>query len=122
MAPRPVLAAVVLALVLSFPAVASAVALTPPVHNDTDRVGCVAQNRGKTPRTVTATLRDAAGVAIGSPFSLEIPPGLAIELVSTSAFQIGVYCEFEGTSRKVRGFLQVQPLGGGTTLLSLPAD
>jgi len=106
-------------LALALPA--AALTVSPPVHNDTDRVGCVVQNRGKTPRTVTATLRDAGGAALTS-FSLETPPGLTIELVSTSAFQIGVYCEFDGTSRKVRGFLQVQPFGGGTTLLSLPAD
>jgi hypothetical protein len=107
------------ALAVALPA--AAVTVTPPVHNDTDRVGCVVQNRGKTPRTVTATLRDAGGAEVAS-FSLEIPTGLAIELVSTSAFQIAVYCAFDGTSRKVRGYLQVQPLGGGTTLLSLPAD
>jgi hypothetical protein len=117
---RLALAALVLELALASPG-AAATSISPPVHNDTDRVGCVIQNRGKTPRTVTATLRDAAGSEINS-FSFETTPGLAVELVFTSAFQIGVYCEFQGTSRKVRGFLQVQPAGGGTTLLLAPAD
>jgi hypothetical protein len=117
------LASAVLAfeLLLAASAGAAATSVTPAIHSDVSRVGCVVQNRGKVPRSVTATLHNLTGVPIAT-FSLEVPPGLSIEMVSTSVFQVLVWCSFEGTSRKVRGSLQVQPLGGGTTQLVVPAD
>jgi hypothetical protein len=114
------LALLALALVGARPAAAGTRA-TAPVRNDIDRVGCMAQNLGSKPRLVTATLRDVAGTALQSQ-SLELPPGLTFELVFVSSFQAAVYCEFEGLNRRVRGFLEVQPFGGGTSLLVLPAE
>jgi hypothetical protein len=113
-------AALALEFALALPAGAGT-SVTPPVHNDVDRVGCVVQNRGKSARTVTATLRDQVGSAIQT-FAIEIPPGLSAELVFTASFQPSVHCEFEGTSGKIRGYLEVQSAGGGTTQLLLPAD
>jgi hypothetical protein len=114
------LAALFAALALASPAAAGR-SVSPPVHSDVDRVGCIAQNRGKAARSVTGTLLNFTGAAIAT-FTIEIPPGLAVELVSTAVFQPSVHCEFEGTSAKVRGFLEVQAAGGGTTQLLLPAD
>ena len=120
MKPEVALSTAALLLALAAPGQAGTQA-TPPVHNDTDRVGCVVQNLGSKPSTVTATLRDFGGGVINS-LSGTLPPGGAFELVFTAAFQPLVYCEFDGTSKKVRGFLQVEPYGGGTTTLLLPAD
>jgi hypothetical protein len=114
------LAALALEIALAAPAAAGS-SVTPPVHNDIDRVGCVVQNRGKAARSVTATLRDQVGGTIQT-FTIEVPPGLSAELVFTASFQPSVHCEFEGTSGKLRGFLEVQPAGGGTTQLLLPAE
>jgi hypothetical protein len=110
------------ALLLAFAAAAQAgTHVTAPVHNDVDRVGCVVQNRGSKDRTVTATLRDFTGGAISSS-SATLPPGGAFEIVFTASFQPYVYCEFSGTSRTVRGYLEVEPAGGATTTLMLPAE
>jgi hypothetical protein len=95
--------------------------VTPPVHNDVDRVGCVVQNRDTKTREVTATLRAFTGAALSS-LTTPIPAGAAVELVFTAVFQPYVYCEFVGTTKKVRGYLDVQSAGGGTTTLLLPAE
>jgi hypothetical protein len=106
---------------LGAPPAAAGTDATPPVHNDVDRVGCVVQNLGAKPHLVTATLRDVSGTALQSQ-GLEVPPGFTFELVFVASFQPSVHCEFEGLNRRVRGFLEVQPAGGGTSLLVLPAE
>lgn len=94
---------------------------TAPVHNDVDRVACLVQNVTSKERTVTATLRGFTGAVIQSS-TWTIPPGAAFEVVFTASFQPAVYCEFEGLTRGVRGFLEVEPAGGYTTTLLLPAE
>lgn len=109
----------VTALALLVPLAArAATSYTPPAAaGGTASAGCLVQNVGSKSRTVTATLRDQGGAALDSA-TVDVAPGEVLTLAATTQ-QFGVYCEFEGLNRSVRGFLDVND--GGTILLLLPA-
>lgn len=112
------LGAFTLTLFLAAAAHAAKASFTPPVGADNaESAGCLVQNLDPQPRTVTATLRDQAGVSLDSG-TAEVAPGAVLTLATTTG-QFGVYCEFQGLSRRVRGFVNVND--GATTLLMLPA-
>jgi hypothetical protein len=112
------LGAFALSLLLSAPAAAASTSFTPPVSADmAESAGCLVQNLDTRPRTVTATLRGQDGASLDTA-TVEVAPGAVSTLAATTG-QFGVYCEFQGLRRRVRGFVNVND--GATTLLVLPA-
>jgi len=112
------LAGLALSTLLAAPVFAATPSFTPPVGaGQNSSAGCLVQNLDAQTRTVTATLRDQGGSSL-STATVDVPPGAVLTLVNMSG-AFGVYCEFEGLRRKVRGFVDVNDSTG--TLLVLPA-
>ena len=106
-----------LALALSAPAAAAKVMSTAPgfggVGSD---VQCVVQNLDTKEHTVTARILLPDGVLIAGPTSFPVAANNVVVLLNIGGH---VYCQFEGLSRKVRGWLTVIDSAG--TRVMLPA-
>jgi hypothetical protein len=91
---------------------------TPPVSATAGAIiDCTVQNVGTKPRTVNVVARgnDGAQIAFGE---VEVAPG-AVRAVVTAGPGDDTYCEFEGLTRTVRGFIHV--IDDVATTVLLPA-
>jgi hypothetical protein len=106
---------------LGFAASASAGTLTsPPAALETGSViGCLVQNLDSKQREVTARLVLADGSVLDEEVDLPVLPGAVLTVNSVASPNFGVYCQFEGLNKKLRGFLHLQE--GDQTILLLPA-
>lgn len=111
------LAALAILALLTASAADAKSSFTPPLGSELGRfVTCVVQNVGTKTRSVTVTLRGSDGSALASG-TYDVAPGQVLNPASEIGF--GNYCEFEGLSRTVRGFVALTE--GNTTWLVLPA-
>lgn len=115
-----------LQLALALPCLAgpasSATRSTPPASNAADTsLACFVQNLDTRDRVVTARIFDQGGNLLDEQ-TATVPGRSSSTLVgfTSGEVQFGAWCEFDGLSRKVRGFLHVY---GGTvgTVQLLPA-
>lgn len=92
----------------------------PAAARSTGTVLCIVQNLDTRPRTVSVRLRTAVGSVLDE-FTGDAAPGIAyFAATGPPVFSGHHQCEFDGLSRKVRGFLEVLDDAGGV-ILSLPA-
>jgi len=102
----PSLAVLALAVAVGVPATSRAGGslFTPPAPANADSVACLVQNLGPDEEFVTARLHDLDGVVIAS--TTGAVGGGAVRAFADSDANVGLsYCEFEGLSKSLRGFL-----------------
>jgi hypothetical protein len=95
---------------------------TPPASNAADTaLACFVQNLDTRDHVVTARIFDQLGNQLDEQ-TATVPGRSSVTLIGFNAgdVQFGAWCEFEGLSRKVRGFLHIHGATLGTVQL-LPA-
>lgn len=108
---------VAIALLAGWEIAGAGVIYTPPVRNQSDSVvGCQVLNTGRGPRTVKAqlfefdhTLKHEGEVTVGA--------GKSAQVASTQDQVFGAYCRFTVPTRKIRGYISLEAIGGSTTHL-----
>jgi hypothetical protein len=107
-------------LLLAAPAAATTY-VTPPVDvSGGDTAFCVVQNVTDQARTVTTRMwQGNPRQLVDEDEDVSIGPRATLWVMNTSDVLTGVYCEIEGLSKKLRGWVGVQ--SGGTTRFLLPA-
>jgi hypothetical protein len=93
---------------------------TPPAPVGTDDVLCIVQNLGKRDAPVLANVRSSTGIVIESQESV-VPAGSSLLVAGSGSDGGGTfkYCEFQGLSHNVRGFMNVT---GGSGSVMIPAS
>jgi len=115
--PRSVPAALLLTLLLTASAAEAKSTFTPPLGAEAGSiVSCIVQNLGTKDRSVSVVLHGSDGSSLAAG-TYNVLPGQVLSLVGAVGF--GNYCEFEGLSRTLRGFVAVT--SGNTVLVMLPA-
>jgi hypothetical protein len=109
--------ALALTLALSGAATAGTLSTPPAAVGGTSSLGCLVQSLDRKERLVTARLLDQNGLELDEQVAA-VDPGAVVTIVNSAASSFGVYCQFEGLSKKLRGFLH---LYGPDTSLLLPA-
>jgi hypothetical protein len=105
------------ALMMGWGAASAAVIYSPPVRNQNDSVvGCQALNTGKGPRTVKAQLYEFDHT-LKHEGQLTLGPGKSQQVAFTSEQVFGAYCKFTVPTRKIRGYITLESVGGSTTHL-----
>ncbi len=92
---------------------------TPPLRSsEGDVLSCRLQNLGDAAVDVDVELHNGLNAVVASG-SLTVPPGFHQSIVSTTQAVFGAYCEFrfDGFSDDVRGYVELQDLGGSNTRL-----
>jgi hypothetical protein len=106
-----------LALALSAPGAAGVMSTGPAFSGSSSSVSCVVQNLDTKDHTVTATIVRSDGTILLGPSAVSVSPGNVVEPLGTGAGSPYVFCQFEGLSRKVRGWIAVGDGGGLRTAL-----
>ncbi|MFN8643858.1 MAG: hypothetical protein U0802_20185 [Candidatus Binatia bacterium] len=88
-----------------------------------DVLSCVAQNLTNQTVAVTATIHNGLGATVASGM-LDVAPGRAQTVTSTTAGVFGAFCEFafDASILDVRGFIELFDPGGSNTRLLYPAE
>jgi hypothetical protein len=102
--------------VAAFPALGKPLFTPPAGVVGTATAACLVQNVSTKPADVSAIIRNQDGGAILG-HEDTVPAGAVLTFVSADN-DFGVYCEFEGLRKGVRGYLHVYD---GTTVTLLPA-
>jgi len=98
--------------------------VSPPIRSsDGDVLNCVAQNLSNGAVAVQATIHNGLGGIVDTGM-LNLQPGRAQALTSTTAAVFGAYCSFtfDGNIAAVRGYIQLYDLGGSNTRLLAAAS
>jgi hypothetical protein len=101
------------------PAAAGTLATPPAAFESGNSLGCLVQNLDSKPRLVTARLVLQDGSVLDEEVDLPIAAGAVVTVNSVVSPNFGVYCQFDGLNKKLRGFLHVHD--GDQTLLLQPA-
>ena len=113
------LVSLALVALLATPAAAAKASFSPWVLADNGQnLRCVVQNLDARARSVTASIKDEFGEVAATGSRVDLPPGTVWSDVVVSG-AAGGYCEFQGLSRKVRGYVLVNE--GASTVLVAPA-
>ncbi len=98
--------------------------VSPPIRSSQgDVLSCVAQNLTNTAVLVQATIHNGLGGTVNTGM-LNVQPGRAQVLTSTTAAVFGAYCSFtfDGDVGAVRGYIQLYDFGGSNTRLLAAAS
>ncbi len=99
--------------------------VSPPIRSSQgDVLSCVAQNLTNAAVLVQATIHNGLGGTVGAGGMLNVQPGRAQVLTSTTAAVFGAYCSFtfDGDVGAVRGYIQLYDFGGSNTRLLAAAS
>ena len=107
-------------LLLAAPAAAATYVTGPVDVANGDVAVCIVQNLTDQPRTIrTRMWHSNPRVLHDEDAAVPIGPRVTMIVMNRSEPSTGVYCEIEGLSKKLRGYVAVT--SGGTTRVLLPA-